>query len=248
MKRVSFLVGTVLAGLIATGCVSGPNRSMNPLGHSDSHQDQATNAQFPIRSAPVKEEVDRVFEERYPGVINWAYVWGKDRWFDLLDVVSWDLSVGRGFGANIALTDYGEAGDGRSWGQRGRAFGMWDESSVDRGLGPFYWVEYERTPVWGTQTLFGQDYKYTGWDLLESGDSNVIHNDWSEFGASAHLFAVGGRVAASPIEAVDFAAGLFPVSLIANLVGYHHPIFDVQGDDTASAIEDELREEKGLGQ
>lgn len=220
------------------------------MGHAGERQDIATNEQYPLRSSPVKEEVDRVFEERYPGVVNWAYVWGRDRWFDLMDVVSWDVSVGRGFGANLAATEYLQAGlnwwDGRSWGQRGRAWGMWDEHSVDRGLGPFYWIEYERAPVWGTQNLFGHDYKYTGWDLLESGTASTINNDWSELGGSAHLFAVGASAHASPIEAVDFVTGLLPVGLVANLIGYHHPIFDVQNDDVHSAIEKELREEKGL--
>lgn len=251
MKSLTFLLGTACAGLLAAGCVGGPARSPNPMGHSSTHTDLATGEQYPLRSAADKAEVDRVFEERYPGTQNWLYVWGKDRWFDLLDVVSWDIGFGRGFGANAHITEFGQAGlnwwDGTHWGQRGRAWGMWEVSAVDRGLGPFYWVEHERRAVWGTQSLFGHDYKYVGWDLEETGDIKAIEGDWSEVGARANLFAIGAGVAASPIEAVDLVGGLIPVGLIMNIVGYHQPIFDVVGDDTHSKIADELAKEKGLG-
>jgi len=251
MKRVAFLFGPAVAGLLLAGCVGGPLRSPNPSGHASTHRDLATGEQYPLKSAADKQEVDRVFDERYPGTMNWLYVWGKDRWFDLLDVVSWDLAAGRGFGVNAHLTEYGQAGlswwEGRHFGQRGRAWGVWDTESVDRGLGPFYWLEYERRPVWGTQSLFGHEYKFTGWDLLENGDLKQIHHDWSEVGARVNLFAVGAGASASPVEAMDFIVGLNPVGLVANIFGYHHPIWDVSGDDTHAEIEKELREEKGLG-
>jgi len=252
MKRFSFLLGSVLGCVMLSGCVTGPVRSPNPLGHPNADRDLATETQYPIESSPVKEEVDRVFEERYPGTINWLWVWGKDRWFDLLDVVSWDISFGRGFGVNAHLTEFGQAGigwwDGQSWGSRGRAWGMWTESRVHRGLGPFYWLEIERDVDWGTKSVFGHDYKYTGWDLFEESGNKATDHDWSEVGGNANLFAVGARASASPIEVVDLAGGLFPPGLIANVIGYHHPVFDIMADDTHSQIEAELAEEKGLGQ
>ena len=252
MNRVAFLVGAAATAVLVSGCVGGPLRSPNPLGHASTHDDLATGEQFPLRSSPTKDEVDRQFEEQYPGVVNWLYVWGKDRWFDLTDVISWDIGFGRGFGVNVAATEFAQAGlgwwDGRHMGQRGRAWGVWDEHSVDRGLGPFYWIEFERTPVYGTQSIFDHEYKYTGWDLFEEGDSKITNNDWSEVGGHARLLAVSAGVHASPIEAVDFVAGVLPVGLIANVVGYHYPIFDIMGDDTHSQIEQDLREEKGLEQ
>ena len=251
MKRVHLLIGAVAAAGL-TGCVGGPARSPNPLGNNDPHRDLATSEQFPLRSSAVKEEVDRQFEQEHPGVVNWLYVWGADRWFDLMDVVNWDISVGRGFGANIHITEFAQAGinwwDGTSWGQRGRSWGVWETSEEDRGLGPFYWVEIERKPTWGTQNIFDHEYKYTGWDMQEDAFSKATHNDWSEVGGMVHIFAVGASASASPIEAVDFLAGLFPVGLVANVAGYHHPLFDLMHDDTHAQIEKRLREEKGLGQ
>jgi hypothetical protein len=252
MKTVKFLLGVAAVSLLAPACASGPLRSGNPGGHSSSHHDQATGRQFPLQSAPDKAEVDRVFDERHPGTVQWLGVWFTDRWFDLLDVASWDISAGRGFGVNAHITEFGQAGlnwwDGSHWGQRGRAWGMWDTSSVDRGLGPFYWIEYERQSEWGTKTLFGHDYKYTGWDLFETGDLKDVRGDWSDTGARVNLFALGAGAAVSPIEAVDFVAGLNPIGLIANVLGYHHPVWDLGSDDEHSQIEAELRSEKGLGQ
>ena len=250
MKRLTFLFGTALAGLVASGCVGGPIRSPNPVGHSSTHHDLATGEQFPLKSSASKDEVDRVFDERYPGTVNWLYVWGRDRWFDLMDVVSWDVGFGRGLGANVFLTEYGQAGlrwwDGLQWGQRGRAFGMWEVDATERGLGPFYWIEYERRPIWGTQTLFEHEYKYSGWDILEEGDSKVIHHDWSEVGGRLDAGMVSVGVAASPFEIVDFIAGLNPFSLIANIIGFHHPTWDIANDDVYSQIQKELEDEKGL--
>ena len=250
MKRVHLLIGAVAAAGL-TGCVGGPARSPNPLGNNDPHRDLATSEQFPLRSSAVKEEVDRQFEQEHPGVVNWLYVWGADRWFDLMDVVNWDISVGRGFGANIHITEFAQAGinwwDGTSWGQRGRSWGVWETSEEDRGLGPFYWVEIERKPTWGTQNIFDHEYKYTGWDIQEDPLNKAVHGDWSEVGGKVHLFAAGVGARLSPVEAVDFVAGLCPIGLVTNLMGYHEPIPDITGDDTHSVIMKELQDEKGLG-
>jgi hypothetical protein len=51
----------------------------------------------------------------------------------------------------------------------------------------------------------------------------------------------------SPVEAVDFLVGLFPVSLVANVIGYRDPVPDVMADDTWAQIEKRLEDEKGLG-
>ncbi|MCG3134485.1 MAG: hypothetical protein HMLKMBBP_01792 [Planctomycetes bacterium] len=248
MKRVHLFVGLAAAAL-AGGCVTGPARGLSPTGNADPHRDMVTTEQYPLQSSSWKDEVDRRFEQQYPGTMNWLYVWGRDRWFDLMDVASWDLSFGRGFGFNAHLTEFAQVGlnwwDGTSWGQRGRAWGTWATDETDRGVGPFYWVEFERTPQWGTKTLFTHTYKYTGWDLQEAGISKITHDDWSDLGATAHLFAVGAHLSASPVEAVDFVVGAIPVGLIANVAGYHHPIFDIMGDDTWSEIEKDLATEHG---
>jgi hypothetical protein len=252
MKRVSFVLGTVVAGALAAGCVTGPARSPNPLGHASPNKDLATQEQFPLRSSAVKEEVDRQFEERYPGTINWLFVWGTDRWFDLMDIVSWNIDFGRGFGLNLRATEFLEIGvnwwDGQSWGMRGRTWGVWETHEVDRGLGPFYWVELERRPVYGTQSLFDHDYKYTGWDLHETANPKVTNGDWSEIGGKFHFLAFGAGIRISPVELVDFIAGLCPVGLVANVMGYHEPIPDIMNDDIWSQIKQELEDEKGLEQ
>lgn len=251
MKRVSFVLGTVAAGILAAGCVGGPSRSPNPLGHASPNKDLATQEQYPLRSSAVKEEVDRQFEETYPGTMNWLYVWGKDRWMDLLDIASLNLDAGRGFGVNVRATEFLQLGlnwwDGHSWGMRGRTWGVWETSEEERGIGPFYWIELERHPTWGTQSLFDHDYKYTGWDIFETANSKVSNGDWSEVGGKVHVLAIGAGVRLSPVEAVDFVVGLFPVALVANIVGYRDPVPDVMADDTWSQMEQQLEEEKGLG-
>ena len=65
----------------------------------------------------------------------------------------------------------------------------------------------------------------------------------SEVGGQVNLLAFGVRASASPIEAADLIGGLFPVGLITNILGYHHPIFDIMGDDTHSRLEKALRDE-----
>ena len=252
MKRVSFVLGTLVAGALAAGCIGGPSRAMNPLGHASPNKDLATQEQYPLRSSATKEEVDRQFEERYPGTINWIYVWGKDRWFDLLDITSLNIDAGRGFGFNVRATEYLQLGlnwwDGTSWGWRGRTWGAWETSEVERGVGPFYWIEYQRHPTWGTQSLFDHDYKYTGWDILETGNPKVTNGDWSEIGGKIHVLALGAGVRISPVELCDFVAGLFPVSFVANVVGYRDPVPDLMNDDTYAQIKQQLEDEKGLGQ
>jgi hypothetical protein len=252
MKRVSFVLGTLAAGALAAGCIGGPDRSLNPLGHASPNKDLATQEQFPLRSSATKEEVDRQFEERYPGTINWIYVWGKDRWFDLLDITSVNIDAGRGFGLNLRVTEYAQIGlnwwDGTSWGWRGRTWGAWETSEVERGVGPFYWIEYQRHPTWGTQSLFDHDYKYTGWDILETGNPKVTNGDWSEIGGKIHFLALGAGVRISPVELCDFVAGLFPVSFVANVIGYRDPVPDIMNDDTYAQIKQQLEDEKGLGQ
>ncbi len=229
MQRLSFLAGTLAAGLLAAGCASG-----SPVSDAPSAEPL-----YPSQSDPVKVEVDRQFDEEYPGIGNAALVWGADRGLDLLDVISWDIQFGRGFGINASATEYLQAGmgwwEGTSLGMRGRAWGVWKEDLTHRGLGPYYWVEYERTPVSGTQTLFDIDYKYTGWDLFENSSNKGLHHDWSEFSASLELFAVGAQAAASPVEVVDFVSGFLPY-------------VDILEDDTRARIEQRLRSERGLGQ
>jgi hypothetical protein len=251
MKRVHLLIGAVAAASLA-GCASSTSQSSDPQGTNDPNRDVATGERAPFHSDPVKEEVDRQFEMEHPGTLSWFGVWAVDRWYDLWDVLGWDLSFGRGLGVNVHVTEFAQLGlnwwDGQSWGQRGRAWGVWTTSEEDRGIGPFYWVEHDRQPNWGTKNLFEHEYKYTGWDLDEESGNKANHQDWTEVGGLVHLIAIGAEVNVSPIEAVDFVAGLFPPTLIVNLFGYHHPLFDIMEDDTHSKIEKDLRAEKGLGQ
>ena len=211
-KGFAFLVGTLAAGALLSGCASDP----------------------------VRTEVDREYDEQHPGFMNKTGVWFADRGLDLVDVIFLDIQFGRGFGVNVTATEYLQAGigwwDGTSLGGRGRSWGMWDETMVHRGLGPFYWIEIERTPTWGTTTLWDHEYRYTGWDLFEENGNKAIDHDWADLGLSAQLLAIGARVAVSPIEAVDFVAGTITLGVV-----------DIRDDDTRSELEKELREEKGLG-
>jgi len=225
-KGFAFLVvGTLAAGALLTGCST---------------------------VSPEREEVDRQFREEYPTAGAWTGVWLTDRWWDLTDIVKADIAFGQGFGVNVHLTELLQAGigtwDGMSVGLRARSFGMWEESKTHRGLGPWYWVDVERTPQWGTSHIADHSYAYTGWDLMEETGDKAIDHDWTELGASAQLLAVGAHVAASPLEAVDFIAGLIPVGLVVNWFGVNKPIFDIMDDDTYSRMAQDLAEERGIGQ
>lgn len=213
-KGFAFLLGTVAAGALLTGCVS---------------------------SDPVREEVDRKYAEDHPTFGSKVGAWFGDRGLDLADVGKVDLEFGRGFGVNAHLTELLQAGigwwDGSSAGWRGRAFGVWEENRDHMGLGPFYWVDVDRKPSWGTTTLFEQEYSYNNWDLFEEAGNKAIDHDWTEVGANVQLLAVGAQVAVSPIEIVDFAVGFVSFGL-----------FDIMSDDIEARIERDLREEKGLGE
>jgi hypothetical protein len=262
MKRVHLVVTAALAVGLGACCSTNPRSSGSPSGRKASSTVSASSGSTSSGSASsgrpwvecdeVKQEVDRVFDERHPGVGRWALVWLGDRGNDLLDILEVSLSFGRGMGVNLRATEYLQAGvnwwDGMSWGMRGRAWGVWETREEDRGVGPFYWVEHERRPVCGTASLWDHEYKYTGWDLSEDSYSKAVHHDWTSFGGSARVIAVGAEAAVSPLEALDFVGGVLPIGLVVNLFGYHHPVFDVMQDDTWSELRDELVEEKGLGQ
>lgn len=224
-KRFAYLiVGTVAASALLTGCST---------------------------VSPEREEVDRQFRAEYPNAGSWTGVWFLDRWLDLTDIVKADVAFGQGFGVNAHATEILQAGigtwDGTSVGLRARSFGMWEEEKTHRGLGPWYWVDVERTPLWGTSHIAEHEYKYTGWDIMEQTGDKAIDHDWTEIGASAQFLAIGAHVAASPLEAIDFLAGLIPVGLVYNMFGANKPIFDISKDDTYSRLQKQLADERGIG-
>lgn len=252
---LAVVLGSFALAICATGCVSFPDfESPTPPmldggSHPSSHHDGYEQAKYPLRSNAVKMEVDKEFEARHPGFLGWFFTYWKDRMLDLDDIVSLDLAVGRGFGANIRPTEYAQVGiawwDGSKLGSRQRAWGWWDEERVERGISAFYWLEVERKARWGTRTLFAQDYDYTGWDIWEERTKSAEH-DWADFGGSIYLFALGADVNLSPVEAVDAIMGWFPTTFIWNVLGYHAPTFDLSGDDTWSELREELIRERGV--
>ncbi len=243
-KSFAFLVaGTMATGALLSGCNTPPK-----AGHGETVHEEA----YPLARSAEREEVDRQFNEIYPGAGNWTWIWFRDRWMDLWDVVEADIAFGQGFGVNAHATEILQAGmgtwEGTSMGLRGRAWGMWEESKTHRGLGPWYWIDVERSPLWGTKNLFDHEYEYTGWDIMEETGDKAIDQDWTSIGASAQVLAVGAHVAASPLEAVDFIAGLIPVGLVVNWFGVNKPIFDIMEDDTYSRLQKKLADEQGLGE
>jgi hypothetical protein len=225
-KRFAYLaVGLVAAGALLTGC-----STVNPE----------------------RDEVDRQYAEQNPTAGKKAGTWFGDRWYDLTDIIKADLAFGMGIGVNIHATEILQAGigtwDGTSVGLRARSFGKWEESKTHRGLGPWYWVDVERTPIWGTSQISMHEYQYTGWDIMEETGDKAIDHDWSELGASVQIIAIGAHVAGSPLEAVDFLAGLIPISLIENLFGGTMPAWDIMDDDAYARLAAELEEEQGLGE
>lgn len=266
MKRVHLLLGVAVAATLAAGCANCPSKPpKKSAGGTISASEGSGGADasdrsdcpsvwdqwYPVRNEPTVDEVNRVFNEKCPGALGWTGVWLGDRWADLLDVFSLNLSFGQGIGVNLHATEFLEAGlnwwEGTSLGMRGRAWGVWDSDEWDRGLGPFYWVELERTPTAGTRNLFNHEYKYVGWDFQENSLNKAAHEDWSHVGGALHVLFIGAEAGVSLLEAADFIAGWLPLGPILGWCGMEQPVWDISRDDTWSQMARELEAEKGLG-
>lgn len=259
MKRVHLLLGAVVGATLASGCASCPSKPPKKSGASgeDTAADRVCcpsvwDQWYPTRNSPSVDEVNRVFNERCGHLFGWTGVWIGDRFADLFDVLTINLSFGQGIGVNAHVTEFVELGfnwwEGTALGMRGRAWGVWDSDEFDRGVGPFYWVELERIPTAGTVSLFNHEYKYVGWDFSENSLNKASHDDWSSVGATAHLLFVGAEVGVSLLECADFIAGWLPLGPITGWLGMEQPIWDIQKDDTWSQMAREIEAEKGLGQ
>lgn len=161
----------------------------------------------------------------------------KDRFLDLFDVLTGDLSVGDGFLANAHLTKWAQIGggymnNGARWGLLKRASGLWSDDRVEGGVAAgfnLYWVDLKRTPVWGTSTLFDHEFAYEGPDYLDNHDRH-----WSDVGATLHVAWIGLNVNASPFEFVDFVLGI--LALPSVYAGPLSPEMDLGDDDTRARL------------
>lgn len=161
--------------------------------------DQIDSSQEYTRVAEVKRDwsyADRI------------YVASKDVWWDLVDIASLDTSWGEGLLVNVHATRLGNAGlgyfDGLRCGWVQRAQGTWAERGYEYGLGPFYWKNKTREPVYGNRVLFERGLEYEGFEL----DKNNIDGHVLDFGARVHLALVGVSVDVSPKEVVDFGTSV----------------------------------------
>jgi len=174
------------------------------------------------------------------------YVSCKDVWWDLLDIVSLDTSWGDGLIANVHFTRFGNLGlgwfDGLRLGWNQRASGTWAERGYEYGVGPFYWKDKTKEPVYGNRVLFENSYSYTGFEI----DKNNIDGETLDIGARVHLAYVGVSADVSPKEAVDFVVSvgsfaytlvLWPFSAIYDL---DPPEIDLSDDNELSRIRKEL--------
>jgi hypothetical protein len=174
------------------------------------------------------------------------YVAAKDVCWDLLDVVSLDTSWGDGMIANVHFTRFANAGlgwfDGLRVGWDQRASGTWAERGYEYGVGPFYWKDKTKEPVYGNRILFERGYSYTGFEL----DKNNVDGEALDFGARLHLAYVGASVDVSPKEVVDLFASvggfaytlvLWPFSAVYDL---DPPEIDLSDDNELSRIRKDL--------
>ncbi len=182
------------------------------------------------------------FEDYSQEINEWtgsekAGIYLKDRFLDLADVFQVDLSVGDGFLANAHLTKWLQAGGGyMNHGTRHgflkRSAGTWSDDRVEGGIAAgfnLYWTKIERTPIWGTSTLFEHEFSYEGPDYLSNHDRH-----WSDLGATLHVAWLGLNANASPYEAVDFLVGIFALPSI--YAGPFSPEMDLADDDTRARL------------
>lgn len=163
-------------------------------------------------------------------------IYFKDRALDLTDIVTADLSLGDGFLVNAHATKFLQAGggffNGLRYGLLRRSFGTWHDDRTEGGIAAgfnLYWVDVKRTPIWGTSTLFDQEFKYEGPDYLDNRDRH-----WSDFGATVHFAFLGASLNVSPFQLVDFVAGVFAIpSIYPTILG---PEMDPADDDTRARL------------
>ncbi|MBK6940239.1 MAG: hypothetical protein IPH13_08540 [Planctomycetes bacterium] len=161
----------------------------------------------------------------------------KDRFLDLADIVQADLSVGDGFLVNAHATKWLQAGGGYMnhglrWGLLKRSAGTWSDDRVEGGVAAgfnLYWVDIKRLPVWGTSTLFQNEFAYEGPDYLNNHDRH-----WSDLGGNLHFAFIGANLNASPYEAVDFLLGILAIPTI--YAGPLSPEMDLGDDDTRAIL------------
>jgi hypothetical protein len=112
-----------------------------------------------------------------------------------MDIVTFDISVGDGFLATAHATKWLEIGagyfNGLRYGMLRRSFGTWYDDRTEGGLAigfNLYWEDVKRTPMWGTSTLFDQEFAYEGPDYLDNRDRH-----WSDIGGTFHLAFLAPR-------------------------------------------------------
>jgi hypothetical protein len=163
-------------------------------------------------------------------------IYFKDRFLDAMDIVTFDISVGDGFLATAHATKWLEIGagyfNGLRYGMLRRSFGTWYDDRTEGGLAigfNLYWEDVKRTPMWGTSTLFDQEFAYEGPDYLDNRDRH-----WSDIGGTFHLAFLGTTINFSPFQAVDFVVGIFALPTIYPTV--FGPEMDPADDDTRARL------------
>ena len=174
------------------------------------------------------------------------YISAKDTFWDIFDVLSVDASFGDGFVANAHATRFLNLGmgwfDGICWGTIERGYGRWSERGFEYGMGPFYWKNLTRQPIYGNRSLFEKGIEYEGFEL----DQMNKDGEKLDLGARLHLAYLGLDVNASPKELLDLGVSvvelgyhlvLWPVNWALDL---DPPMIDLSDDDELAHLEREL--------
>ncbi len=146
----------------------------------------------------------------------------KKRGLDLLDMFSFRITFGPGIRAHARVTKplqigLGYMGPNESKtmgstfsvykiGYLKREGGLWEEDTVELGIGPFYYYDTRGRRIGGNKTVFSEDDRRL-WDV----------------GAALHLLLAGAEAEVRIDEILDFVTGFFGIDLLDDDEAYRDP-------------------------
>lgn len=155
-----------------------------------------------------------------PGLGARLLLWLPDRLLDLVDLVSFDVGIGLGAGAELWLTRFGQLGAGA-----GASMGLGWHGQRSLGARLHHGSGWAAGP-WTQGFVHGFD---AGTGLRRAGGASFdgsavtaalpIHQEWRDawgLGARAHLAIVAAEVELHPLQLADFAAGLVGQDLLGD--------------------------------
>ncbi|MCZ7644081.1 MAG: hypothetical protein M5U26_02185 [Planctomycetota bacterium] len=142
-----------------------------------------------------------------------------NRWWDLMDIVDFSLGAGPGVLVHVRATKLAQAigGWSDSWrvGFRGRSAGVWREKRTEIGVSLLYYQKVERERIAGWVESIRSDDMDLDTAEVYGGDKD---RSFTGIGFTVHA-GILVDVNVRPMQAVDFALGLFTIDVLDDDTG-----------------------------